>query len=131
MARKTKTFQLEGFEKQITVYELTVKQIIEFMQKDIKDTSLFGFKNQIEDLIPLASNLTMEEVYGMAPSEIKTIWNNFREINNTFFEMSQQLGLTSLLGDLKQAIIEDFGKVLVDSSKLDIPESVTTDTPSS
>ena len=122
MARKTKTFQIEGYEKPFTVYELTVKQIIDLMQQDTTDVSLLGLKGQFEQFLPLASNLTLEELYRMAPSEIKVIWENFKEINAVFFELSQQVGMTNLLDEFKKAIIEDFGKLLAISSRPAIPE---------
>lgn len=123
MARKTKTFQIEGYEKSFTVKELTVKQIIDLMQKDVQDTSLAGLKDQFLNFLPVASNIKLDELIEMPPSDIKLIWDKFREINSTFFAVSQQVGLGNLLEDLKRAIIEDFGKLLVASSKLVIPES--------
>ena len=131
MARKTTTFQIEGYDKQFEVRELTVKQIMELMQKDAEDTSLLGLIGQIKDFLPIATNITMDEIYVMPPSDIQVIWDKFKEVNKTFFGVSQQAGLGDLLGEMKRAIITDFGKLLVSSSKQGIMESLNTDTPSS
>lgn len=123
MARKSTTFQIEGYEKSFTVNELTVKQIIELLRQDFGDTSLDGLKKQFETFLPVASNVTLSDLYEMSPSDIKVIWDKFKEINNTFFDLSQQAGLGDLLGKMKEAITADFGKLLVSSLKLDTEES--------
>jgi len=123
MARKTKTFEIEGYEKSFTVYELTVKQIMDLMQQDIQDTTLTGLTAQFESFLPLASDIKLPQLYDMTPSDIKIIWERFKEVNDTFFVVSQQAGLGDLLGALKKAIVEDFGKLLVSSSKQDMSES--------
>lgn len=123
MARKTTTFQIDGYERNFIVNELTVKQIIDLVQKDVEDTSLTGLKDQFLSFLPVASNIKLADLYDMTPGDIKIVWEKFKEINSTFFEVSQQLGLGSLLEDLKKAIIGDFGKLLADSSKLDTSES--------
>ena len=37
MARKTETFEIEGYDKKFTVNELTVKQIISLIQNDVQE----------------------------------------------------------------------------------------------
>lgn len=123
MARKMKTFQIEGREGDVEVKELTVSEILKLMQHEGDDTSLKGFVDMVGEFLPLATNLKMEQLKDMAPSDIKLVWEKFREVNETFFEVSQQVGMGDLLGQLKKAIIKDFGKLLVSSSSLVIPES--------
>lgn len=132
MARKTTTFQIDGYDQQFTVYELTVKQVMGIMQDDAADTSLLGLLDQLKKFLPIASTVTVEQLYEMPPSDIEVIWEKFKEVNKTFFDLSQQAGLGELLGEMKRAIIEDFGKLLVTSSKEAMEKvSLTTDTPSS
>lgn len=123
MARKMKTFQIEGREGDVEVKELTVSEILKLMQHEGDDTSLKGFVDMVGEFLPLATNLKMEQLKDMAPSDIKVVWEKFREVNDTFFEVSQQVGMGDLLGQLKKAIIKDFGKLLVSSSKVGMLES--------
>lgn len=123
MARKMKTFQIEGREGDVEVKELTVSEILKLMQHEGDDTSLKGFVDMVGEFLPLATNLKMEQLKDMAPSDIKVVWEKFREVNDTFFEVSQRVGMGDLLGQLKKAIIKDFGKLLVSSSKVGMLES--------
>jgi len=123
MARKTTTFKIEGYDKPFVVYELTLKQVMSFMQKDIQDTTIVGLFDQLKEFLPLASSLDIESLYDMPPSDIKVVWEKFKEVNTTFFEASQQAGLGELLGEVKKAAIADFGKLLVASSRQGMSES--------
>lgn len=120
--RKTKTFEIEGVDKSpILVNELTVRQIIDLMSTedgDLGGTDLDSLRKHFEQkLLPIATNLTMEELIKMAPSDIEVVWNNFKEVNSSFFGLARAAGLENVLNGLKQAIIADFGNLLVSSSK--------------
>jgi len=118
--RNTKTLEVEGREKPITVYELTVKQIIGFMQDDVwqsDDDSLEGFRSILHKrLLPICTTLTMEDLIEMAPSDIETIWLAFKKVNSVFFVAARRTGLQEMLdtliegikSQLKAAITEDF-----------------------
>ena len=119
MPRKSTTFQIEGYDKQFVVNELTIRQVIDLAKRDFQDTSIVGLKSQFESFLPLASNVTLNELYEMTPSEIKLIWGKFKEVNSAFFEIAQQIGVEDLLGELKKAITADFGRLLVSSLSQD------------
>jgi len=123
--RKERKFKIEGYEKTFEVYELSVRQIINLMEDDsLGDLSLPALKSLFTDkLLPVGSNLSYDELIEMNPSEIKECWNRFREVNASFFEGAELLGLTSIINTLKAAIIKDFSNLLVSSSKLGIPTS--------
>ena len=121
MARKTATLKIEGRKDPFELKEMTVKEIIDLMQGDF-DTSLDGLKQLIDKFLPLCSNIKQEDLYSMTPSEIEGIWEQFKEINSVFFRVSQQMGLNSMLGDLKEAVIKDFSSSLAALSKKDMSE---------
>ncbi|RLC88913.1 MAG: hypothetical protein DRJ03_01340 [Chloroflexi bacterium] len=126
MARKTETFKIEGYDKSFTVTELTVKQIIGLVQDDVQTAgddfdalrSIFADK-----VLPLASNVTMEDLVEMAPSDIKEFWDHFYKVNSVFFEMARKSGLKAVLETLQTAILSDFGKWLAGSLRPDIKTS--------
>ncbi len=119
--RKTKTFKIEGYEKSFTVNELTVKQIISLTSEEmLSDVSIARLKENFETrLLPICSNIEMSDFAEMAPSEIKQIWENFKEVNSDFFEIARKAGLDSILTKLKEALIADFSNFVADSSKQD------------
>lgn len=123
--RNMKTFEIKGYDKKFTVYELKIKQIISLIAGDmLEDTSLEGLKSNFsETLLPMCSDITFGDLEEMAPSEIKEIWNQFKEVNDSFFELAQKMGLQEILETLKKSIIEDFGKIVVPSSSQDIQAS--------
>lgn len=141
MARKTKTVQLEGREKPVTVYELTVGQIIHFVEDDgplSKMEGEKGFKGVLDtDLLSVCSTLKFEDLLDFGPSELKLVWEAFQEVNKTFFEAARQVGLTGLLEEtvlkfkesLQNLMQEELSKLLAGSSKRGMLESSTTDTP--
>jgi len=123
--RKSRKFKIEGYEKTVEVYELSVKQVISLIEDDsLGDLSLPALKSLFSDkLLPLGSNLSFDELIEMCPSEIKECWEKFREVNASFFEGLNMMGLTSVISTLKSAIIKDFSSLLVSSSRLGIPTS--------
>lgn len=119
--RKTITFKIEGYDKSFIVKELSVKEIIGLMQDEgIQGTDLESLKSIFtEKLLPLCTNVGIEELLEMVPSELMEIWNHFKEMNKDFFDMAQKLGLAEVVADLKKAAISDFSKLLAASSKQD------------
>ena len=115
--RNSKPIEID--DKKITVYELTVAEIIQIGQtKTIKDksTDLTDFKDILENYLPKAlSGITLDELIKMAPSDLKKIYNIFREVNATFFDVARSVGLGELLNQVIQAIQKDFLTLLVDS----------------
>ena len=123
--RKTETFEIEGYEKKVTVNELTIKQIISLMQQDVLgDASLENLRRQFEEiLLPMCTNLEMSDLMEMAPSDVKHIWEKFKEINSAFFEVARDAGLLTLVSGIKEAIIADFSRLAASSSKQGTPTS--------
>ena len=127
--RKTKTLEISGIEKPITVYELTVKQIIDLVQGDwLKELGTEVFRSQFDtNILPMCSTIKSEQLLNMAPSEAKEIWDAFKEVNSTFFDLARQAGfqeiLESAMGNIKRAMLSDFSKLPVVSLNQDMSTS--------
>jgi predicted RNase H-like nuclease (RuvC/YqgF family) len=117
--RLKNTFKIEGYEKEFEVKELTVKEIIDLSKdKAIDNLSIDALKELFQTrLLPLCSNLELDELIEMTPSEIKIIWDNFEKVNEAFFHLARKAGIGETLGELKAAIIADFSNFAVPLSK--------------
>jgi len=127
--RNTKTLKFEGREESVTVYELTVKQIIDLVQGDLfGDTALENLKTTLDkEFLPMCTNLRYDDLIIFPPSKLEEIYLAFKEVNATFFVVAQKLGLTKAMEEaweeIKKAMLEDFSKQSVVLSKLVTPES--------
>jgi len=124
--RKTHSFKIEDYDRSFEVYELTIRQIIDLMQdeKITDNLSLNAFKEYFgEAILPAVTNVSIDDLIDMAPSDIKVIWDKFQETNKVFFGAARQLGLEEVIHNLRRAIIEDFSKLLVPSLSQDISSS--------
>ena len=125
--RKFKVVKID--DREITIHELRVKDIMSVA--DGKTTDLLAL---IKELLPKATSLTLKEIQNMSPSELKLIYDAFKEVNEVFFGLAASLKLTSLLETLKQgaltAVQKDLSKLFADSSNGGIQEPQTTDIPS-
>jgi hypothetical protein len=122
--RVTKTFEIEGNNKSFTIKELKVKQIIRLMSEDNLDTDLEAMKKNLSEVfLPMCSNIKFEDLEDLAPSELRTIWDHFKEVNKSFFELAQKMGLEKIVNQVKVGIQEDFSNLLANSSSQDTQES--------
>lgn len=120
--RKHKTIKIDDHE--ITVKELRVKDIME----------LFGTTQDTSDILAKAEyflprcteGITMDGLKAMAPSEIKTIYDAFVEVNQVFFDLAQEMGLANVMTELKVAIRKEFSEALADSLKQVTPTPLNT-----
>jgi hypothetical protein len=120
--RKTKTFKIEGNDKSFEVRELKVKEIIGLLQdassKAERSTELFGLKEVLEDnFLPLVSNVTMDDIQEMTPSELEIVYNHFKEVNKAFFDIARTTGFQEIVNELKSIFISDFSALLASLSK--------------
>ena len=146
--RKSKNVNIEfedGVKKVVVVKELSVSQIEGLMgQMDLKrfadpNTSL---KDEItrflgDSLIPIVSNLTLEECQKMYPSDIELVWNTIQEVNKSFFTLLVKLNIIEWLKGLLQVVGTSLisgttsGQDAVPSLKQDISMPQSMDTPTS
>lgn len=126
--RKRKTVKIDDLE--ITVMELRVKDAIEIYEEIESEKGLEDIRKQVEQFLPRAINIDVEALKEFAPSELKELYEAFREVNAVFFEAARSLGLGSLLSEIKKAMLKDFVNLHADSLKPGTPKSSNTDTPS-
>jgi len=84
---KTKTIKID--DHKITVKELRVKDIRQLIEK-AEDLDK-GFEH-MKEILPLATDLSLEKLDNMAPSELKTLWDAFKEVNAVFSTWWQRRG---------------------------------------
>jgi hypothetical protein len=127
------------------IKELTMKEIISLLaDKQTKkedslpekiakpvdfEKSLFGLGPFLDRLIELAfeNNVTRERLMEHTPSELKQIYNTFKEVNAPFFEAAQYLNLGETLHQITVQLLENFSRSAVGSSKPGMPVLSTTD----
>jgi uncharacterized protein YdeI (YjbR/CyaY-like superfamily) len=120
--RKQKIIKIDA--KEITVRELRVKDIKEIIEKG---ENLSEGLNQIADILPLATDLTLDQIEDMAPSELQIIWDAFREVNAVFFDLVAKTGIVETL---KSSILKDLTALFAASSDQATESPGNTDTPS-
>ena len=122
--RKQKTIKID--EQEITVKELRVKDIRNIIEQGDKIVSK-GL-DQIEKILPLATDLTLSQIEDMAPSELQIIWDAFREVNAAFFDLVAKTGLVEAL---KSSILKDLITLFATLSDQVTKSPGNMDTPSS
>jgi len=119
--RKIKIIKID--DREITVKELRVKDVREILLigEGLEDGDIL--KN-IEKLLPYAADIKPEELECMAPSEIKMLWEGFKEVNAVFLAVIERLGIAKTFGNsMRKHLTEAFA----DLSNTGIPESGNTD----
>ena len=129
--RKTKTIKID--DKEITVKELKVKHIRRFWDQAWSgDMSLDALQDLLGDILPLiAPELKVNDLEEMAPSEIRFLWDTFREVNTDFFAVVRLEDAGQLLTELKKAFLKDLTSLFAGSLNPATQTSGNTDTDSS
>lgn len=104
--RKQKIIKIDDSE--IKVSELRVKDIRGLI--DQSGEIMDGGIEQIEKMLPLATDLTLSQIENMAPSELQVVWDAFREVNAVFFGL---VAKTGILETLKNSISKDLTGLFV------------------
>lgn len=127
-------------EDEFVVLELTLRQIINFFQEltttaekeageeDTKDAMNF-FQREIQTLLNLAleGDYKAEDFMDYRPSELKKLYEAFKEANKVFFDTAAQMGILEILDSVKDLLQSEFSDLLVSSSKAAIKKSSSTD----
>lgn len=121
------------------IKELTMKEIISLLSEKQTpeeasvgpvnfEKSLFGLGPFLDRLIELAfeNNVTRERLMEHTPSELKQVYDTFKEVNAPFFEAAQFLNLGETLHKITVQLLANFSHSVVDSSKQVIPMSSNT-----
>jgi len=120
--RKHKTSKID--DKEFSIKELRVQDLLDILN-GIGDAG--GIEEEIAKWLPRCTDLTLEDLRQMAPSELMQIYETFREVNADFFEIAGRLGLNKMAARMKESFMNEFSGVLSDSLKRVIPESGNTD----
>lgn len=125
--KKRETVEIN--EKQFTISELTVRQIIEIAQNSQTETGLALlttgenvslntiftiFLEELKAIINLCCDFTIEDLEDLAPSEIKLLFAAFKEVNADFLLAMGEVGITTALSNIKNQMVVNFSKVLAD-----------------
>lgn len=151
--RQTKDVEID--KRVYTVRELTVKEIIGVFERhdesvkskdkdeettdagDTDTTGSIGFlKSELQEMLNLAlekgkegEEYTMDDFIDFAPSDLKLLYDTFREVNQVFFDIARQLGAGKIVEDMIAQIRMSFSGVLATSLSRGMSESLITDTP--
>ena len=102
-------------DKEITVKELTVKEIISIGNK-LTSESKEGFDSIKavfgEHFAVGIEGISFPELWDLAPSELDQIYKAFKEVNHVFFQVARQAGLIEMIETIKEALKQDFLKSL-------------------
>ena len=106
MSQRTKTIEIDG--QKYTVYELTVKQI----RQVIEEIDQLSGDRALE-VLAMCSDVTLEAMDDMAPSNIRQLWDAWSEVNRDFLHLVRQ----AMKRPPVQKMIDDLlSRVLTDAS---------------
>lgn len=106
--RKSKTIKID--DREITVKELRVKDVRQLLE--MSEANEDDIMALIDKFLPIVTDIKSKDMEAMAPSELKILWETFKEVNADFLEMTERLGITKMLGGL---IRSHFAEALADS----------------
>lgn len=113
---KQKTVKIN--DREITVKELTPRNILDILdgvdEQNIQTTDLVELLNKHLDK---AVNLKFEEILDIPPSDLKELYEAFKEVNSIFFDMAGQMGLGQILVRAKEAFDQDVSKLFASLQK--------------
>ena len=128
--RQRKTVKID--EKEIVLKELTVEEILKLQDQIGDDTSNAGFFDLVKEVLPkITTDLAVEDLKKMAPSEIEILIDGFKEVNAPFLRGIAWAGLGDLLAELRKALMTDLLRSLSSSRPQDTPGSGSTASASS
>ena len=108
VVRKSKTIKID--DREITVKELYVKDF----KKILKIANTLTVTNIFSEIVPIASDLPVEDFDNLAPSEIEYIWNAIKEVNSVFFNVAVKSGMFTML---KKIFLKDLTAALLGLSE--------------
>jgi len=101
-------------EREITVFELKVKQIRKLFQIGPDDNNLEGFKRHAAFFCENALfGIKFEEFDDLTPGQIDHIYETFKEVNSAFFQKARLLSDEGTLGEFWKTIRSAISKDLI------------------
>lgn len=118
-------------DREYTVSELSVKQIIEVIESNnltalfsglsnvtkenptsVTQLYLMGIQKEVQAVMGKCCDFTFADLIELAPSEIKEIYLAFREVNTDFFFTLEATGIKAMLQGIKEQALSSFSKEL-------------------
>jgi len=147
--RKTKQVEVQfedGTTKSVLIKELSLGQIealsMEAIQLPAKLQTNPNITEEIkaffkDNLVPITTNLSFDEVKHMFPSDLEEVWLGIQEVNKSFFTLLINLNIVEwgkqVVGALIQHLVGSLvsGQSAVPSLKQDtlVPQNTDTPTP--
>jgi hypothetical protein len=122
-------FTIPGNAKTFCVYELTVRQLITLLQGGAFE-KLLGGESALAELrdvvLPMATNLTAEELLDLTPGELTLVLEKLREVNAAFFDLARKTGVLEVLAQIRGAFVATCSAWLSSWSKRGMPASLST-----
>ncbi len=122
--KKQVTVQIES--KRFTISELTVKQIIELSSSakigntlavlsENKMANIFAsFSEELKIILEKCCDFGLGDLEELAPSEVKQLFDAFKEVNADFLLILREVGILPALVRIKDQMAANFLKVLAD-----------------
>lgn len=117
-------------DKEYHISELTIEQIIKIAErgdgeaglsslikgKEIPVAAIFsGLNEEVKSIVEMCCEFTFEDLKKLAPSEIKLLFQAFREVNEDFLSVLREAGILAALERIKDQMVRDFSSLLVGS----------------
>lgn len=118
-------------DREYTVSELSVKQIIEVIESNnltalfsglsdvtkenpasVTQLYLMGIQKEVQAVMGKCCDFTFADLIELAPSEIKEIYLAFKEVNADFFFTLEATGIKAMLQGIKEQALSSFSKEL-------------------
>ena len=121
--RKREVIKID--DKEIVLKELTVMELIYLCHRtgwikipqNIDEKQFEKYKDiPVYDVVlTFISDISKNEIMLFAPSEIKTLYNAFKNVNSVTFETAKYMGVGKLIDDMREGLVKHF---MSDYSKL-------------
>ena len=113
------TVQINGME--ILVKELTVGEILDLFTGVDKGSTFEVIATKADQFLGAACGISVDTLKTMAPSQIKIVYEKFREVNSAFFEMAHLMAVGEIVetvtAELKASLVKDFSALCSSSLK--------------
>lgn len=128
MARKRVVKKIDG--KEYELKELTVINIIDLIQnfnffqeekpeenkkeENIIDTeNIVSIISFLEKVLKVSADFDINDLKTLSPSEIRILFEAFKEVNSDFFLLLQKTNLLEVIQNIQEAMMENFSRRLV------------------
>lgn len=108
-------------DKEVIIKELKVSQIIKITKTfpEFEGKTMEEVFDIIKDIVPLCvEGINSEQLLDCTPSELKSLYDTFKEVNEVFFGMLDKAGITEAVVKMKDLALEGFSNSFVESSPM-------------